>query len=101
MSEHAEQPMPKDGQQTVMPVLKTAFEQMSDDRWEIGIERYGKSLATWNGRDCGRDAMEELFDAMMYVQQGIMERRDIARKLELAIYRLRVIKEKLGAPKQT
>ncbi len=49
-------------------------------QYNKGIERYGTVLMTHNGRDAGQDAMQELADAVMYVQQLRMEHEDCQRE---------------------
>lgn len=68
-----DQPKPKDGKETVMPHLTEEFSKMAKLRYDLGIERYGKPLQTFNGRDAGQDAMEEWFDLGIYLKQQRME----------------------------
>ena len=41
---------------------------------ELGLERYGTKLQTFNGRDALWDAYQEALDLVMYLRQAIMER---------------------------
>lgn len=43
------------------------------ERTEIGIERYGHPLETWNGRDATVDAYEESLDLLQYLKQRCMQ----------------------------
>lgn len=38
-----------------------------------GIQKYGTSLKTFNGRDWKWDLLEEMLDALQYLMQGILE----------------------------
>jgi hypothetical protein len=71
------QPMPKDGKEIVMPHLVKEFNQMAELRYKVGLERYGKPLQTFNGRDSGQDLVEELFDACIYAKQLRMEHQSL------------------------
>lgn len=42
-------------------------------RVEVGVERYGKPLSTFNGRSADQDAIEEALDLMLYLKQWEME----------------------------
>jgi hypothetical protein len=42
-------------------------------RTQLGIERYGTPLMTWNGRDAATDAYEEAMDLAKYCTQLYME----------------------------
>ncbi len=44
------------------------------EREAIGIERYGRTLTTNNGRDALQDALEEALDLSQYLQQAKLER---------------------------
>lgn len=65
------QPAPTPGGKPVLPVLL----EMLQMRAQIGRDRYGVLLATNNGRDPDTDLLDEVFDALFYVTQIIMERR--------------------------
>lgn len=45
-------------------------------REALGIQRYGSRLMTFNGRNAGDDAFEELLDAQNYYKQLHMETRN-------------------------
>jgi len=44
-----------------------------NDRKAIGLAEYGTPLQAHNGRDCEKDAIEEMADMICYLKQGIME----------------------------
>ena len=44
-----------------------------DDRKKIGLTEYGTPLQAFNGRDCEKDCIEEMADAICYLKQGILE----------------------------
>lgn len=52
-------------------------------RTDVGIQRYGMPLKTWNGRDAGLDAYEEAMDLAKYCTQLHMEHpsSDLYRRL--------------------
>lgn len=58
------QPRPNDGES-----MHDAVIAQLEERKRIGIERYSTILQTFNGRDAGRDLIEELADAMVYAMQ--------------------------------
>ena len=65
-----DQPLPTDPVgECVQDDLIRAFEESK----RIGIERYGQPLHTFNGRDAGRDATEELVDLFVYLRQLRLE----------------------------
>jgi hypothetical protein len=88
----SEQPMPVQGQEAVTPFLKVLLKEIStitpeyksdiidimvqklEEREKIGIERYGTSLMTHNGRDSFKDLLDELYDALQYALQNMLER---------------------------
>ena len=81
----SEQPAPKPGQKLVLSRLMTrldedAYHLIGDDlieRAEVGLERYGMPLMTFNGRNALRDLYDEVIDAMFYLTQYGMERGEI------------------------
>lgn len=42
-------------------------------RKQVGIERYGQTLQTNDGRNTLADMVQELLDAMIYAHKGVME----------------------------
>jgi hypothetical protein len=49
------------------------FNRIYNEQWARGAAKYGTELKTFNGRDAGNDAMQELADAVAYVMQLILE----------------------------
>lgn len=77
---HVEQPPPTPRLRgaPVFPVAVSAtpgesLRRALAEREAIGVERYGQSLHTHNGRDALRDAREELADATAYLTQAWLE----------------------------
>lgn len=67
-----------------MPTTTAASQSVTDalidflrERQAKGIETYGQSLHTHNGRDANRDALEEAIDLTQYLMQDRMERADL------------------------
>lgn len=67
-----EQPAPQNSDKSVevYAELMNHFAQ----RKVKGLEAYGTTLKTHNGRDALRDALDEATDLCMYLMQAIMER---------------------------
>jgi len=65
-----EQPLPRAGARSVTAAVRALL----DERERKGIATYGRSLETFNGRDCLRDLAEELIDAVQYTEQWRLER---------------------------
>lgn len=55
-----------------IPIAELVIKDMQK-RIEIGLERYGKLLTSFNGRSSLQDLYEELLDACMYIKQRIIE----------------------------
>ena len=70
---HTEQAAPSAGRQDVFPELV----RMLQERYQLGVDRYGTPLQTFNGRDAGRDLFDELIDAFQYGKQLDMENTDL------------------------
>lgn len=68
-----DQPLPTAGAECVQDALIALIEE----RKQLGIQRYGSPLMTHNGRDAGRDAVEEALDLTVYSMQVAMELRDL------------------------
>ncbi|MGW1436927.1 hypothetical protein ACWD7M_16955 [Streptomyces griseus] len=64
-----DQPLPTEGQESVQDALIKLIEE----RRELGIQRYGTPLQTFNGRNAVRDALEEALDLATYLMQIEME----------------------------
>ncbi len=71
-----DQPAPQPGRQKVAYRAWLEFWTALRHQYRKGLERYKTPLMTHNGRDAGQDAMQELADAVMYVQQLRMENED-------------------------
>jgi len=68
-----DQSLPTTGKQSVTRLLMSLLAE----REKRGIETYGKSLETFNGRDAPRDLVEELIDACQYALQWQTERKEL------------------------
>ncbi len=53
-------------------------------RTALGIQRYGRPLETFNGRDALKDALEECLDLAQYLKQALMERDALTADARLA-----------------
>ncbi|MDQ1041459.1 hypothetical protein QFZ75_007961 [Streptomyces sp. V3I8] len=76
-----DQPLPTEGQENVQDRL---IELLSERR-TLGIERYGRALQTFNGRNAIRDLIEELLDGATYAMQAEMERDATRRTISAAL----------------
>lgn len=56
------------------PEVYPLFIEDLETRYKIGMQRYGKALQPFNGRDALRDAYEEAIDLAFYLRQAIYER---------------------------
>lgn len=70
-----DQPLPTQGQENVSQAVIRDL----DARIVLGIQRYGRPLETFNGRDALRDAYEEALDLVHYLKQAMMERDALKR----------------------
>ena len=70
---------PRPGKEAVTPVARENLIQTFDEREQVGLEQYGITLQTWNGRSWHQDGIEELADLVKYLMQGQMEHRDLQR----------------------
>ena len=61
------------GSQTVLATAKAEYDGTFEKQIAKGIEKYGVVLTTFNGRDAGNDAIEELVDLSVYLTQLRME----------------------------
>ena len=64
------EPSPKRGKQNVANLVLADIQA----RVEMGMEKYGTELQTFNGRDALMDAYQEAIDLVMYLRQEIAER---------------------------
>jgi hypothetical protein len=67
-------------------------------RKQIGLDTYGTVLAPNNGRDGGRDAVEEAADLVAYLRNLISEGRAVATEYGLAIDLLDRLVSIVGPP---
>lgn len=74
----SEQPQPYAGRQSVTRALM----DLLAERERKGIETYGRSLETFNGRDATRDLLEELIDGAQYALQWQMERAELLAEIK-------------------
>jgi len=84
--------MPHAGQQSVT-------QQVICDllaREQVGIQTYGDTLRTFNGRRALVDAYQEAIDLVQYLKQEIMEREILERKLQYALIALATIYDMYG-----
>ena len=63
----------KGGEQTVAENAFADYENTFARQLEKGMTKYGVVLKTFNGRDAGKDAFEELVDLSVYLEQLRME----------------------------
>ena len=66
-----DQPLPK---KSIYPEVYQLLTEDLETRYRIGMQRYGKALQPFNGRDALRDAYEEAIDLAFYIRQAIYER---------------------------
>lgn len=66
-----EQPIPTPGKESVTDKLIEFLRQ----RQQKGIQTYGRSLETFNGRNARQDALEESLDLNQYLFQMYLEER--------------------------
>lgn len=92
------QPMPVEGVIDVTPRVRERFNNDLTERERRGIETYGRSLQSHNGRDAGQDAWEELIDLAQYLEQlriehadALVEIGDLSSRLERLTARLAAV----------
>lgn len=71
------QPDPVEGKEDVYELLYKDFEA----RRKMGIEKYGTSLMTHNGRHPLWDALQETLDEAVYLRQAISEWDDMVKQI--------------------
>ncbi len=74
------------GEQTVLNEAKKDLDVTFGTQMQKGMEKYGVVLKTFNGRDPGRDAFEELIDLSVYLEQLRMEHQAFAEILYLLAF---------------
>ncbi len=57
----------------MLATAKAAYDTVFDKQIKKGMDKYGVVLSTFNGRDAGQDAVEELVDLSVYLTQLRME----------------------------
>lgn len=70
-----EQPLPRRGRRLVLPWAVWFIARALWRQTRKGWQKYHSLLCTENGRDAGRDWLEEQADALMYGTQLILENR--------------------------
>lgn len=94
-----EQPKPTKGQAIVFPRARETLYRLLAERANKGIETYGRSLETFNGRDALQDAIEEQVDGLQYLVQAQMEREETEELLEeINIYLKSIALSIVGLP---
>jgi hypothetical protein len=68
--EETRQKLPVEGREDVASAVIADI----NNRIDHGEMKYGKRLATFNGRDALLDLYEELLDAVVYAKQELLER---------------------------
>jgi hypothetical protein len=64
------------GEPSPLPGQSTVADKVIDDineRVQLGLDKYGTKLMTFNGRNALVDLYQELIDATMYIKQLLME----------------------------
>jgi len=73
---------PTPGKDRVTPYAREQFNTMLDDAERRGIETYGTTLETHNGRDAIKDAKEEAIDLWQYLCQIELENQALRARIE-------------------
>lgn len=71
------QPSPCGGVQNAPERLRNDFLAVLEKQTEKGMRTYGQPVRAWNGRDAGRDAIEEWLDLGIYLTQLRIEHDDL------------------------
>lgn len=66
------------------PWMRLATQQVIASRRDAGLASYGTVLQPGNGRNCGRDALEEAADLVNYLRNGMREGYPWQRMYDLA-----------------
>jgi hypothetical protein len=77
------QPLPKPGQAPVTSEAILSLTETIVGQSAKGQQKYGRELETFNGRDAGQDALEELADLAVYLTQMRLERAEVDRQLAM------------------
>jgi hypothetical protein len=67
--------------ESIWPLAGAKYNDISQEQYTKGMERYGVELTTFNGRNPFQDAMEELVDLSQYMTQMNQEALTMARCL--------------------
>lgn len=78
-----DQPLPTEGQENVQDALIEHIQQ----RKALGIQRYGRALQTFNGRNAPQDLLDELLDGATYAMQIQMEMQAFKVRISVALSR--------------
>lgn len=93
----AKQPAPSPLDPRRQPVFPSAlarlptgpFRDLVAAREAVGVATYGETLHSFNGRDALRDALEELADAFVYLEQLALEQP--ARKYDVDVAQTHIV----------
>jgi hypothetical protein len=77
-----DQPLPAEGQENVQDALIEHIKQ----RRALGVQRYGRPLQTFNGRNAVLDLLEELLDGATYAMQVEMEKKAVQARIHEALH---------------
>lgn len=69
----------------VSDYTKEEYLSFFEKQFKKGLEKYKTPLKTFNGRDAYADAMDELTDLSMYIQQLRMERNALCWIIDMGI----------------
>lgn len=69
----------------VRDFARIAFDYFFEEQYRKGLEKYGNPLYTFNDRDSWGDAMQELVDLNMYLNQLRLERNDLCKIIKNGI----------------
>ena len=68
--------------EVITHATKMAVAADIEARKRVGVQRYGTTLRTFNGRDPSLDKYQELLDALLYARQDMLERQELLRVVE-------------------
>jgi 8-oxo-dGTP pyrophosphatase MutT (NUDIX family) len=78
--------------------LRAATCAVLASRRNVGLETYGTPLQPGNGRDSGRDAVEEAADLVVYVANWMREGVDVGRQYQVSVELLADLVASTGGP---
>lgn len=76
-------------------IAVAAFNEMAPERKELGLEKYGVELKTFDGRDTYVDALQELFDCWMYVVKAMKEEEALSFRIADLEYKNKLLTDQL------